>query len=172
MRCWENGSLGQQGLVQWWARSREVQKPTGSGQWVLAHGPFFAARSVLFLLLLRGRLSPRASLLKAQPPACSPSFFSLNIPWRFLIFFQGPIDYVAHILNVFLLWWFLRAIDPVGLFSDMLHFQCSCRGAPDEPSLPTPLLPSAVAQGPAEALSRQQVPICSVTSPVRWGTGS
>lgn len=94
----------------------------GGGCW---HVTLSCSQSVLSPLVLCGLLSPRARLLKAQPQACSPSFFSLNIPWRFLIFFQGPIGYVAHILNVFLLWWFLRAIDPVGLFSDMLHFQCS-----------------------------------------------
>lgn len=87
------------------------------------------ARSLQPEVWLHGLLSPRASLLKAQPQACSPSAFSLNILWRFLIFFQGPIDYVAHILNVFLLWRFLRAIDPAGLLSDMLHFQCSQRPA-------------------------------------------
>lgn len=95
----------------------------GSGCWHVTHS---CIQSVLSPPVLRGLPSPRARLLRAQPQACSPSFFSLNIPWRFLIFFfQGPIDYVAHILSVFLLWWFLRAIDPAGLFSDMLHFQCS-----------------------------------------------
>lgn len=68
----------------------------------LPHGPQF----------LTGTVSAQQM---SRALACSPSSFSLNISWR------RPVDYVPTFQSIFLSWWFLWAIGPIGLFSE-IHF--------------------------------------------------
>lgn len=62
----EHQGLEQRGQEQRGARTSRVRAHVGAGTWL------FLCSQKLFPLLLHGLLSPRASLLKAQPQAVPP----------------------------------------------------------------------------------------------------